>query len=153
MLVQSCSFANLNLLHFWRSRCRCRCRCRRRRRCLSSPVMCRDPANCCVKHTGARGKRRLLFLPPPYFPDHARPILPWSCFRDVPAIWDPGAGCEKDDIVYKRIKFELVLRISLKNQQPPFTKWKTCSAIFSRSTRVFHFSVKGNIHFLFRHFS
>ena len=98
MHVQSCSFANLNLLHFWRSRCRCRCRCRRRRRCLSSPVMCRDPANCCVKHTGARGKRRFLFLPPPYFPDHARPILPWSCFRDVPAIWDPGAGCKKDDI-------------------------------------------------------
>ena len=38
--VQSCCFANLNLLLFYRSRCRRR----RRRRCLSS-LMCRDSEN------------------------------------------------------------------------------------------------------------
>ena len=142
--MQSCSFAHLKLLHFWRSRCRCRPRRRRRRRCFSSLITCRDRANYCPKTHRSWGERRLFFPPLPHFPDHARPIFPWSCFRDFPTIWDPGAGCKKDDIAYKRIRFDFVLRISLKNQQRPVTKWKTCSAIFSRNTRVFHFSVKGN---------
>ena len=102
MLVQSCSFAHLNLLHFWRSRCRCRRR--RRRRCFSSLVMCRDRANCC-KNTRGLGREKAPSAAAVLFPGSRASSFSMILFSRRPCylrswcrLWERRHSIQKDQV-------------------------------------------------------